>query len=403
MTMMTTATDERITIDASMIADEVWFNEAIHVCEAAAQGDFEPRILHCDRETLAGRLGIAINDLLDRADAFVRESAATLDHASRGEFYRRVLPNGMVGAYRQAADIINAATGEMARHSKALANHEARRQELASELQSEVGTVVHALAESATGLRRTAQQLASLSQETAEAADQGSQSAEIASQHVRHVTEVGQSLVASEKNVENLARNSRDVAQSAVRDAARTSELMKQLSQANRCIGDVVSLIANIARQTNLLALNASIEASRAGEAGRGFAVVAVEVKKLSEQTATATKRIAAEVKAVTSASDDTAQAIDAVADKIQQLNSLAGSIDVAIRQQLRITDDIQHRLADSDQCVTSTASSIAKTGTAADRTKQAADGLLGSADNVSSQTSTLHVAVENFLKHIRG
>jgi hypothetical protein len=35
-------------------------------------------------------------------------------------------------------------------------------------------------------------------------------------------------------------------------------------------IGNVVSLIAAIAKQTNLLALNAKIEAARAGSAGRG-------------------------------------------------------------------------------------------------------------------------------------
>ena len=71
-------------------------------------------------------------------------------------------------------------------------------------------------------------------------------------------------------------------------------EAINQLNEGSREIGDIVNLIASIASQTNLLALNAAIEAARAGEQGRGFAVVAEEVRKLAENSDTATKQIAA-------------------------------------------------------------------------------------------------------------
>ncbi|SEJ87351.1 methyl-accepting chemotaxis protein [Pseudomonas sp. NFR16] len=112
-----------------------------------------------------------------------------------------------------------------------------------------------------------------------------------------------------------------------------TSKRIKRLGESSQEIGDIVSLIDDIADQTNILALNAAIQASMAGDAGRGFAIVADEVQRLAERSSSATKQIETLVRAIQNDTNEAVISMEQTTSEVVRGARLAQDAGVALEE----------------------------------------------------------------------
>ena len=142
-----------------------------------------------------------------------------------------------------------------------------------------------------------------------------------------------------------------DQASAAAREARANVDRLRESSAA---IGNVVNLIAQIARQTTLLALNSTIEAARAGEAGRGFAVVATEVKALAVQTQNATEEITKKIEALQKDAAGSAEAVHRISQAIEAIRPVFENVNGAVADQNETTNAMTENVATASNFIAS-------------------------------------------------
>ena len=263
----------------------------------------------------------------------------------------------------------------------------------------------------------SAQISASAEQMAAGAREQSSQTTQVAAA----VEEMSATILENSRNAANTSETARQAKETAeagytvvnetIEGMKRIAEVVRQsattvdaLGESTSRIGNIVSVIDEIADQTNLLALNAAIEAARAGEQGRGFAVVADEVRALAKRTSDATKEIADMIRKI---QDDTGGVVRTMRTGTEQVDDGIALADQAGRSLQEIVDKVdkvagmivQIAAATEEQSAASEeiASNVEEISLVTHQTAGATDQVARAAEELNRLTESLRELVNRF------
>ena len=192
-------------------------------------------------------------------------------------------------------------------------------------------------------------------------------------------------LLESSKEVAQAGQLVFDNADITQKNASLIATRIDELSHHVDGIGEILSLIKDIAAKSDLLALNAALEGTKAGEAGRGFSLVAMQMQKLAEQVMTSAKNIDSLTSDITKSTNASVLATEEATKLATETTKSAHQITFAVQQQQEGTQEASIALDEIAQVASEAA-------VAAHTVVEASDTLLQLSAELKDSTANFHL-----------
>ncbi|MBX3043027.1 MAG: PAS domain-containing protein [Candidatus Kapabacteria bacterium] len=366
--------------------------DALMLVEAAESGALQTRAEVTHHHGDFRKIVEGVNRTLDLVVEPIEETSNVMSIFATGDLTSRILSEYQ-GDFARLKNDINAFAESLSDLITQLSDSIQNTASAAHEISSTAESLAAASQEQSAQADEVANAVEAMSRTITENAMSASRTADVATKNSSMASESG-------KVVEQTVSKMKDIA-TVVKNSATNIE---QLGESSKQIGEIISVIDDIADQTNLLALNAAIEAARAGEQGRGFAVVADEVRKLAERTTEATKQIAKMIKGIQHETEQAVIAMNKGTVEVQSGIELADLAGESLKQILTSTHEVldmvnQIAAASEEQSATSEQISknvIAISKVTADSTSRVED-VAKTSDELARMTEQLRDLISSF------